>query len=154
MRYPGFASADELQRYRTAAGWSQATLAEKSGVHVQTVKYHERQKGRIGGWAPQRFREAFENAGITAPKTPCKVAFLSAENSSNLTRPMCGAKTRKGTPCKARPIPGRARCKLHGGCSTGPKTAEGRARIVAAQRARWAAYAAERAGIIAEHATV
>jgi hypothetical protein len=29
------------------------------------------------------------------------------------------------------------RCRLHGGKSTGPRTAEGRARIAAAQRARW-----------------
>ena len=38
--------------------------------------------------------------------------------------PRCGAKTRKGTPCKA---PGMAngRCRLHGGKSTGPRTPEG-----------------------------
>jgi hypothetical protein len=29
---------------------------------------------------------------------------------------------------------------MHGGASTGPKTAEGRAKISAVQRARWAAY--------------
>ena len=28
---------------------------------------------------------------------------------------------------------GRARCRNHGGCATGPRTAEGRARIAAAQ---------------------
>jgi hypothetical protein len=33
---------------------------------------------------------------------------------------------------------GRRRCKFHGGLSTGPKTAEGRARIAEAQRRRWA----------------
>jgi uncharacterized protein YjcR len=38
----------------------------------------------------------------------------------------CGARTRKGQPCK-RPAgwgtdhPGEGRCKLHGGCSTGPR---------------------------------
>ncbi len=31
------------------------------------------------------------------------------------------------------------RCRLHGGLSTGPKSAEGRARIAAAHLARWAA---------------
>ena len=36
------------------------------------------------------------------------------------------------------------RCPLHGGLSTGPKSAEGKARIAAAARARWAAYRAER----------
>jgi hypothetical protein len=34
---------------------------------------------------------------------------------------------------------GRDRCPLHGGKSTGPKTAEGKARIAGAQRKAWAA---------------
>ena len=40
----------------------------------------------------------------------------------------CGARTRAGTPCKSRTIYQSGRCKLHGGMSTGPKTAEGKAR--------------------------
>ena len=44
----------------------------------------------------------------------------------------CGAKTRKGTPCQKLPLTGKARCRLHGGLSTGPRTVEGKARIVAA----------------------
>lgn len=32
----------------------------------------------------------------------------------------CGAKTRSGEPCKRHAVPGSARCKLHGGKSTGP----------------------------------
>ena len=50
----------------------------------------------------------------------------------------CGAMTRKGKPCRARAMPGKKRCKYHGGASTGPKTAEGRKRIAEAQRRRWA----------------
>ena len=49
----------------------------------------------------------------------------------NINR-LCGAKTRSGTPCAKFPIQGKRRCRLHGGLSTGPKTAEGRARIAAA----------------------
>lgn len=41
---------------------------------------------------------------------------------------LCGAKTRKGLPCVRRVVDGSARCPNHGGLSTGPKTAEGRAR--------------------------
>ena len=44
----------------------------------------------------------------------------------------CGAKTRQGTPCQNPAIKGRSRCKLHGGKSTGPRTAEGKARVAAA----------------------
>lgn len=36
-------------------------------------------------------------------------------------RPTCGAKTRAGGQCKARVVPGKRRCRLHGGLSTGPK---------------------------------
>ena len=44
----------------------------------------------------------------------------------------CGAKTRAGTPCQNPAIKERSRCKLHGGRSTGPWTAEGKARVIAA----------------------
>lgn len=43
----------------------------------------------------------------------------------------CGAKTRAGTPCKRAAVLGRARCALHGGKSTGPRTEAGRAKIAA-----------------------
>ena len=49
-------------------------------------------------------------------------------------RPLCGAKTRKGTSCQARCVEGMERCRLHGGLSTGAKTAEGRARIAESNR--------------------
>ena len=39
--------------------------------------------------------------------------------------PRCGAKTRKGTPCKA-PAMKNGRCRFHGGKSTGAKTKEGK----------------------------
>ena len=47
--------------------------------------------------------------------------------------PRCGAKTRKGTPCKAPAMPN-GRCRMHGGKSTGPRTPEGLAR---SRKANW-----------------
>jgi hypothetical protein len=41
--------------------------------------------------------------------------------------PRCGAKTRKGTPCKG-PAMRNGRCRMHGGASTGPRTGPGLAR--------------------------
>jgi hypothetical protein len=41
--------------------------------------------------------------------------------------PRCGAKTRRGAACQA-PAMRNGRCRLHGGKSTGPRTAEGRER--------------------------
>jgi hypothetical protein len=55
-------------------------------------------------------------------------------------RPLCGAKTRAGGHCQVRAEPGRARCRFHGGKSTGPRTPAGRARIAEAQRQRWRVY--------------
>lgn len=55
---------------------------------------------------------------------------------------LCGARTRTGLPCRGIPVwrpqgkPGKARCRMHGGRSTGPKTPEGRARIAASNRRR------------------
>ncbi|MDT4828087.1 hypothetical protein D3C80_1948320 [compost metagenome] len=38
----------------------------------------------------------------------------------------CGAKTRKGEPCKRRDLYHSGRCRLHGGLSTGPKRLKNR----------------------------
>ena len=46
--------------------------------------------------------------------------------------PRCGARTRRGTPCKG-PAMGNARCRMHGGASTGPRTPEGLERLVQAR---------------------
>lgn len=43
----------------------------------------------------------------------------------------CGAKTRTGRPCVAKAMVN-GRCRNHGGMSTGPRTAEGKARSLAA----------------------
>ncbi len=48
-----------------------------------------------------------------------------------LERRSCGARRRRdGKPCQALNEPGRARCRWHGGCSTGPRTAAGKARAL------------------------
>jgi len=60
-------------------------------------------------------------------------------------RPRCCAKTRAGAPCIMRVVPGKRRCRFHGGLSTGPRTVEGRARIADAQRRRWRALRAAKA---------
>ena len=61
--------------------------------------------------------------------------------------PICGAKTRSGQPCSKFPVKGKRRCRLHGGLSSGPKTAEGRASIAAAntKHGRYKGWRAHRA---------
>jgi len=55
-------------------------------------------------------------------------------------RPRCCAKTRAAAPCIMRVVPGKRRCRFHGGLSTGPRTVEGRTRIAETQRRRWRAF--------------
>ncbi|MGE0118448.1 MAG: HGGxSTG domain-containing protein [Dongiaceae bacterium] len=50
-----------------------------------------------------------------------------------LAAPRCGARTRAGCRCR-QPAMRNGRCRLHGGLSTGPRTAAGRARCAAARR--------------------
>ena len=44
----------------------------------------------------------------------------------------CLAKTRRSTPCQKAALKGKTRCRLHGDCSTGPRTPEGKALTIAA----------------------
>jgi hypothetical protein len=72
-----------------------------------------------------------------------KIAFRSNQSAwqpKRKDRPRCGAKTRAGRRCLVRVEFGKARCRFHGGLSTGPKTKAGRARIAEAQRRRWREY--------------
>ena len=43
---------------------------------------------------------------------------------------VCGATPRSGGLCQTHPVKGKMRCRLHGGLSTGPKTIEGKQRIM------------------------
>lgn len=68
--------------------------------------------------------------GIKAMEYKLKINRKERKN-----RPFCGAKTRKGTPCQAKvywphewDAPAK-RCRMHGGLSTGPTTAEGMERL-------------------------
>ena len=117
-----------LKQCRQLLGWSQRDLSEEAGVHERTVRYWEGKQGVIAGVAVDLM---FKNLAV---------ALAKSEQSSKSPIQRCGARTRMGAPCKAKALPGKARCKFHGGMSTGPKTAEGRQKIADAQRRRWAAY--------------
>src|SRR5262249_12073701 len=67
--------------------------------------------------------------GLTGRRTPLP----------HKERPTCGARK------AVRVVPGKRRCRFHGGLSTGPRTVEGRARIAEAQRRRWKALRAANA---------
>lgn len=152
----------ELRAYRKAAGLTQIELAERANVSRHTVQYWEG-KPFIRPWeaTPRRFGEILglpyfqtQNArargwGLTwlqmmdakiAADMAAIVEARRAREAARLARRriVCGARTRKGGACLNKSEPGKRRCKFHGGKSTGPKTAEGKARIAEAQRLRWA----------------
>ena len=109
--------------------------AHKHGIYSMTTVLHCTRTG-CGCSEPtcqerQWCRKMFER-GLSHRGLPLKRKF----------RPKCCAKTRAGGQCIMRVVPGKRRCRFHGGLSTGPKTVEGRARIAEAQRRRWRAFRA------------
>lgn len=77
-------------------------------------------------------------------KAALRMAWEREAQRATKRRVICGAKTRKGTPCRCKSLPGKRRCKFHGGKSTGARTPEGVERIREAQRQRWAKWRTER----------
>lgn len=72
---------------------------------------------------PTGFPVAKSSGSLLAGEAPQK-----SRQRHKVGNALCGAKTRKGLPCVRRVVEGNARCPNHGGLSTGPKTAAGRAR--------------------------
>lgn len=137
-------TGEELKQLRLSRQLSRPRLAALAGVHSDTVRYWER-KGRIdlNGYAPPRLLNALgadlprqERGDIPTP-TRVRHGLLLRQQTSKQKTGCCGAQTRQGTPCQAKSLPGKSRCKFHGGLSTGPKTLEGKARIAEVQRRRW-----------------
>ncbi|HTO80868.1 MAG TPA: HGGxSTG domain-containing protein [Methylomirabilota bacterium] len=68
-----------------------------------------------------------------APDSPRGRLKNGNPSGDYLRAPRCGARTRAGCPCRQPAMPN-GRCRLHGGLSTGPRTAEGRRRSQTARR--------------------
>src|SRR5207253_1580416 len=65
---------------------------------------------------------------------PKLLAKAEREKQNEWKHKPCGGATRKGTPCTANAIRENGRCRWHGALSTGPKTPEGRARVLEGYR--------------------
>ena len=154
-------SGADLRIARQAAKITQADLAKRVSVSRDTVQYWEakpiiglRSAGwrmaetlglrincttiaRAGGWGVSWREQADAQAGVLFAAYLARRKKREAQRLA-CHRVICGAKTRKGGQCRNKSEPGKRRCKFHGGKSTGAKTTEGLARIVEAQRRRWA----------------
>lgn len=135
----------DLQDARKRAGLDHAQLERAIGLKRGVVFYLETQFELVNGSTVLAVVKALEGAGH--PVKPVGHGLSKAEADA-IYRDMrkacyeqlgrCNAKTRKGTLCKAKPIPGSKRCRNHGGLSTGPKTRTGIESIRRAQIRRWA----------------
>ncbi|WP_224767587.1 helix-turn-helix domain-containing protein [Paracoccus yeei] len=151
----------DLAALRRRAGLSQAALAQRVGISRQTVSYWEG-KPALDGRAATLTKIACaldpgdrevilsSRAGLGFISLHFQGAVLSEHLSligtaqaqrkivlASMWRQTCKAMTRRGMECLLKSEPGKRRCRLHGGLSTGPKTDEGKARIAKAQRKRW-----------------
>ena len=77
---------------------------------------------------PKRSRNPLHRVTVEVPDTQNRSCTGKLDG---LAPPMCGAKTRAGAPCRNLPMKN-GRCRMHGGPSTGPRTAAGIARQRAA----------------------
>ena len=141
----------EIWAYSKRLGLLQKALAQRANVSRSALKYWER-KAQIDPkcWAVRRMAKALGIRGLNVfPPNNARArgrgvtgwdqmsALLDAEVELKMTawrqratlraarlRVVCGAKTRKDTPCRNLSEPGRKRCKFHGGKSTGPRRAK------------------------------
>ncbi|MGA7326884.1 MAG: HGGxSTG domain-containing protein [Rhodomicrobium sp.] len=105
--------------------------------------------GRIEGQMRREIREEINaHARHFLGSGRAKSLKKALELANEATR--CGARTRKGTPCRCRGRGKGRKCKLHGGASTGPRTKAGLARSLAAARAGWERWQATRRAASAE----
>jgi len=105
---------------------------------------------RLSAWSvDSRLQPLFLELAVPRQPHPTEASLLNVctdvanDWRMHMSSPLCGARTRRGTACIMRVEPGRRRCRLHGGRSTGPKTQEGRRRVGEATKLRmlewWAA---------------
>jgi len=100
-------------------------------VTVEHVHVHEGGQAIVGAVeAPRPVRGVgMEPKTDRAPQDTRNGRLKNGNPSGDFTKAArCGAKTRRGTGCQCPAMPN-GRCRLHGGLSTGPKTAEGIERI-------------------------
>ena len=151
----------EFRAYRMAMGLSQKALAHRAMISCSAVKYWERKTGidikcravkriahalgigvqpanfpqyaRTRGWGVTEWGQTSGNLDVEVELKMVAWRERAALRAARL-RVVCGAKTRKDTPCRNMSKPGRKRCNFHGGKSTGPRTCEGKASFRGAAR--------------------
>lgn len=105
----------------------------KEWAQLTGIKYSEEPKSPTSGRRPE-FLDTYARANDSGFCHPPKG---QAKAIGSMVRVTCGARRRRdGLPCKALSVPGKRRCKWHGGSSTGPTTASGKLKSLANLKAR------------------
>jgi hypothetical protein len=144
MPCPAAVAVMEAKRARAYPGSVDATHSAvldailSEWAELTGIKYRPKSKPVTSATRPElsdHKRARANNFGN--PITPRRFAVAGAKDSGPIKqgsapRVPCGARRRRdGLPCQALSVPGKRRCKWHGGASTGPRSDDGRARSTA-----------------------
>ena len=127
--------AEQYARMRTSSESRTGTRAGASPAAPE-LSDTSRACARANDFDPRRATPASPREGATAAPEFIDASARANESGSlpagTNARVICGARRRRdGQPCQGLSVPGRRRCKWHGGASTGPKTSQGRAKSMA-----------------------
>jgi hypothetical protein len=141
MPCPAAVAVMEAKRARAHPGSVDATHSAvldailSEWAELTGIKYRPKSKPMTSAIRPElsdhkRARAYNFGAAIAAGRFVGACAKVSGKKGHESTpRVPCGARRRRdGLPCQALSVPGKRRCRWHGGASTGPRTDEGRAR--------------------------
>jgi hypothetical protein len=87
----------------------------------------------VAGTMPATATTPAAAPGAASASTPATLGTGPLRNGNPRgnpnSAPRCGARTRSGCPCRAPALRDKLRCRMHGGASTGPRTADGLQRL-------------------------
>lgn len=111
------------------------TLDPRESVRLRRFwRHHFEECSRLSHAYEAACNAFIESGGATRnPRPPAYPTF-----PNELRGLPCGARNRRGEPCKRTDLMLNGRCKFHGGMSTGPRSAAGQSRAVANLAKRWA----------------
>jgi hypothetical protein len=131
---------------RFPAGWineAALPLIERAESNVREAEDRRWREVRFRDeeiWIATQMARLENKRKAKAAKCATQSERPSGPKLTGRSRKLCGARTRSrnGAPCQCKVVPGRTRCRLHGGLSTGPRTPEGKARCAEGVRRHYA----------------
>jgi hypothetical protein len=131
---------------RFPAEWIHAAafpLIERAELNVRETQQRRWREARLRDeeiWIAKQMARLDAKRKAKAAKCATQSERPLGPKLTGRSRKLCGARTRSrnGAPCQCKVVPGRTRCRFHGGLSTGPRTPEGKARCAEGVRRHFA----------------